>query len=82
MITHYSLDIYYGAQFSNYSPGFFTRQDLNEVVPWFHAALLCGQDLDAPQGFQPRLYKTHQLPLGCYPLIVIVDFPIKNGGFP
>lgn len=36
-------------------------EDLNEVVPWFHAALLCGQDLDAPQGFQPRLYKTHQL---------------------
>lgn len=36
-------------------------EDLNEVVPWFHAALLCGQDLDGAQGFQPRLYKTHQL---------------------
>lgn len=39
-------------------------EDINEVVPWFHAALLCGQDVDEPQKFNPRLYKTHQLHFG------------------
>ena len=41
-----------------------TAQDINEVVPWFHAALMCGQDLDEAQHFTPRLFKTHQLHLG------------------
>eukprot|EP00434_Breviolum_minutum_P014194 symbB.v1.2.012515.t1/scaffold867.1/size156651/1 len=36
-------------------------EDINEVVPWFHAALMCGQDLDEAQPFNPRLFKTHQL---------------------
>ncbi|CAJ1334345.1 unnamed protein product [Effrenium voratum] len=42
------------------SNGSMSFEDLNEVVPWFHAALLCGQDLDEAQAFPPRLYKTHQ----------------------
>ena len=45
------------------SNGSMDFEDLNEVVPWFHAALLCGQDLDEAQAFKPRLYKTHQLRL-------------------
>ena len=50
-------------------------QDINEVVPWFHAALLCGQDLDAAQAYKPRLFKTHQLPLGTkssYGMVLVV----------
>ena len=45
------------------SNGSMDFEDINEVVPWFHAALLCGQNLDEAQAFKPRLYKTHQLQL-------------------
>ena len=43
------------------SKGDMSFDDINEVVPWFHAAQICGQDLDALQPYKPRLFKTHQL---------------------
>ncbi|CAE7467035.1 unnamed protein product [Symbiodinium natans] len=43
------------------SNGNMSFDDINEVVPWFHAALICGQNLDELQPFKPRLFKTHQL---------------------
>ncbi|CAE7817011.1 unnamed protein product [Symbiodinium sp. CCMP2592] len=43
------------------SKGDMSFNDINEVVPWFHAAQLCGQNLDEHQPFKPRLFKTHQL---------------------
>ncbi|CAE7271476.1 unnamed protein product, partial [Symbiodinium necroappetens] len=43
------------------SKGDMSFNDINEVVPWFHAAQLCGQNLDELQPYKPRLFKTHQL---------------------
>ena len=34
--------------------------EITEVVPWDILAHDCGQDLDASQGFSPRVYKSHE----------------------
>ena len=34
--------------------------DINEVAPWDTMAHFCGQDVNAPQAWAPRLFKSHE----------------------
>lgn len=51
--------------------------EISEVVPFMEVALDCGIDLNAPQAFQPRAFKTHMsadaLPEGARTIVVLRD---------
>lgn len=51
--------------------------EISEVVPFMEVALDCGIDLNAPQAFAPRAFKTHmsadELPDGARYIIVLRD---------
>jgi len=44
------------------SNGNMEYDEISRVIPWLELASDQGQDLDAPQGFEPRAFKTH----ACY----------------
>lgn len=58
-------------------PKFQEFEEISEVIPWDVLALDCGQDLDADQVAQPRMFKSHEpwehIPKGAKYIYVMRD---------